>query len=242
MANEVRCACSRTTRRRACAFSMSHAGEPEPTVRNRGRRPPAGRLRHHRNLDHGHHELAHRNPSDGLLRPPPCPDRQSGWSTPQRGKTCPPGKKVRSECGVPTSCSATTTGRTTPPKPSPTAGTTPATSDVSIPTATSPSAAESKNSSSAAARISTQPKSRPSSSRTNPSKTPPSKENRTKPSRSPRRLRCARGPGTLRPRRARASCHEHLADFKVPHIVHTVTAIPRTGSGKIIRGKLAAQP
>lgn len=37
------------------------------------------------------------------------------------------------------------------------------------------------------------------------------------------------------------SCHEHLADFKIPHIVHTVAAIPRTGSGKIIRGKLAPQ-
>jgi acyl-CoA synthetase (AMP-forming)/AMP-acid ligase II len=35
-----------------------------------------------------------------------------------------------------------------------------------------------------------------------------------------------------------AHCHTHLSAYKVPHIVHTIAEIPRTGSGKIIRYKL----
>jgi acyl-CoA synthetase (AMP-forming)/AMP-acid ligase II len=35
-----------------------------------------------------------------------------------------------------------------------------------------------------------------------------------------------------------AHCREVLSDYKIPHVVHTVREIPRTGSGKIIRYKL----
>jgi long-chain acyl-CoA synthetase len=35
-----------------------------------------------------------------------------------------------------------------------------------------------------------------------------------------------------------AHCRTHLSAYKVPHIVHTIAEIPRTGSGKIIRYKL----
>jgi acyl-CoA synthetase (AMP-forming)/AMP-acid ligase II len=35
-----------------------------------------------------------------------------------------------------------------------------------------------------------------------------------------------------------AHCRVHLSAYKVPHIVHTIAEIPRTGSGKIIRYKL----
>ncbi len=33
-------------------------------------------------------------------------------------------------------------------------------------------------------------------------------------------------------------CRTHLSAYKVPHTIHTITEIPRTGSGKIIRYKL----
>ena len=35
-----------------------------------------------------------------------------------------------------------------------------------------------------------------------------------------------------------AHCRAHLSAYKVPHVVHLVQEIPRTGSGKIIRYKL----
>ena len=35
-----------------------------------------------------------------------------------------------------------------------------------------------------------------------------------------------------------AHCRTHLSAYKVPHVVHLVPEIPRTGSGKIIRYKL----
>jgi long-chain acyl-CoA synthetase len=33
-------------------------------------------------------------------------------------------------------------------------------------------------------------------------------------------------------------CRAHLSGYKVPHAVHVIQEIPRTGSGKIIRYKL----
>ena len=38
-----------------------------------------------------------------------------------------------------------------------------------------------------------------------------------------------------------AHCRVHLSDYKAPHTVYQVDAIPRTGSGKIIRFKLREQ-
>jgi long-chain acyl-CoA synthetase len=35
-----------------------------------------------------------------------------------------------------------------------------------------------------------------------------------------------------------AHCRKHLSAYKVPHLVHTIAEIPRTGSGKIIRYRL----
>jgi acyl-CoA synthetase (AMP-forming)/AMP-acid ligase II len=39
----------------------------------------------------------------------------------------------------------------------------------------------------------------------------------------------------------RASCRESLADFKVPKVIHLVTEIPRTATGKVQRNRLGAQ-
>ena len=35
-----------------------------------------------------------------------------------------------------------------------------------------------------------------------------------------------------------AHCRAHLSAYKIPHVVHLIAEIPRTGSGKIIRYKL----
>jgi long-chain acyl-CoA synthetase len=35
-----------------------------------------------------------------------------------------------------------------------------------------------------------------------------------------------------------AHCEKTLSAYKVPHVVHTIAEIPRTGSGKIVRYKL----
>ena len=35
-----------------------------------------------------------------------------------------------------------------------------------------------------------------------------------------------------------AHCRARLSAYKLPHVVHMITEIPRTGSGKIIRYKL----
>ena len=60
--------------------------------------------------------------------------------------------------------------------------------------------------------------------------------------RTSRRGSCAvRGPAARSARRNRggaAHCSAHLSAYKVPHAVHLIAEIPRTGSGKIIRYKL----
>ena len=46
-----------------------------------------------------------------------------------------------------------------------------------------------------------------------------------------------RGPD-FDPAEVLAHCRKHLSSYKVPAAVHVIAAVPRTGSGKVIRFKL----
>src|SRR5215472_6128982 len=49
-------------------------------------------------------------------------------------------------------------------------------------------------------------------------------------------------PGALHPAAIFAACAERLSRFKIPEALYEVSAIPRTGSGKVIRRALVSQP
>ena len=63
---EDQCAISQSAA--LCFRRRHHAGDAQSRIRNPSRRTAARRLRHHRNLDHGHDELADRRPRHGLVR------------------------------------------------------------------------------------------------------------------------------------------------------------------------------
>jgi acyl-CoA synthetase (AMP-forming)/AMP-acid ligase II len=47
--------------------------------------------------------------------------------------------------------------------------------------------------------------------------------------------------GEADPAQLRASCRASLADFKVPKVIHVVSEIPRTPTGKIQRSLIASR-